>query len=154
MSINRPGDLAALTGLSHLDDPLRVDALRVNETVEENRRLRRLLEGGQFAEPIDEIVFAVTRKKLDEMKQIFLMCEELGIPVGINAGIPGPRVRSRVQHPELLEDVLIGALAGFAYAGHTELLTERLHHVDGVVSTETFFYLEMWKQLYDWGTRE
>jgi hypothetical protein len=21
----------------------------------------------------------------------------------------------------------------------------------GVVSTETFFYLEMWKQLYDWG---
>src|SRR2546430_9134749 len=41
--------------------------------------LRRLLEGGQFAEPIDEIVFAVTRKKLDEMKQIFLMCEELGI---------------------------------------------------------------------------
>ena len=41
--------------------------------------LRRLLEGGQFAEPIDEIVFAVTRKKLDEMKQIFLLCEELGI---------------------------------------------------------------------------
>jgi len=33
--------------------------------------LRRLLEGGQFAEPVDEIVFAVTRKKLDEMKQIF-----------------------------------------------------------------------------------
>src|SRR5437868_3986734 len=30
-------------------------------------------------EPIDEIVFAVTRKKLDEMKQIFLYCEELGI---------------------------------------------------------------------------
>jgi hypothetical protein len=25
--------------------------------------------------------------------------------------------------------------------------------LDGVVSTETFFYLEMWKQLYDWGTR-
>jgi hypothetical protein len=22
-----------------------------------------------------------------------------------------------------------------------------------VVSTETFLYLEMWKQLYDWGTR-
>ena len=25
--------------------------------------------------------------------------------------------------------------------------------LDGVVTTETFFYLEMWKQLYDWGTR-
>jgi hypothetical protein len=23
----------------------------------------------------------------------------------------------------------------------------------GVATTETFFYLEMWKQLYDWGTR-
>jgi exopolysaccharide biosynthesis polyprenyl glycosylphosphotransferase len=41
--------------------------------------LRRLLEHGEFPEPIDEIVFAVTRKKLDEMKQIFLFCEELGV---------------------------------------------------------------------------
>src|SRR5207244_2295562 len=41
--------------------------------------LRALLERGLQAEPIDEIVFAVTRKKLDEMKQIFLLCEELGI---------------------------------------------------------------------------
>jgi uncharacterized protein len=38
---------------------------------------------------------------------IYQVCEELGLPVAINAGIPGPRVRSRVQHPELLEDVLI-----------------------------------------------
>ncbi|MGZ7039681.1 MAG: hypothetical protein ACXVJO_16010, partial [Thermoanaerobaculia bacterium] len=41
--------------------------------------LKKILEHGQIAEPIDEIVFAVTRKKLDEMKQIFIMCEELGI---------------------------------------------------------------------------
>jgi Lrp/AsnC family transcriptional regulator for asnA, asnC and gidA len=33
-------------------------------------------------------------------------------------------------------------------------LTNRMRELDGVVSTETFFYLEMWKQLYDWGTRE
>src|SRR5881392_3463694 len=32
-------------------------------------------------------------------------------------------------------------------------LTNRMRGLDGVVSTETFFYLEMWKQLYDWGTR-
>ncbi|GIU86626.1 MAG: hypothetical protein KatS3mg009_1141 [Acidimicrobiia bacterium] len=38
---------------------------------------------------------------------VYQTCEELGIPVAINVGIPGPRVRSRVQHPELLEDVLI-----------------------------------------------
>jgi Lrp/AsnC family transcriptional regulator for asnA, asnC and gidA len=33
-------------------------------------------------------------------------------------------------------------------------LTNRLRALEGVASTETFFYLEMWKQLYDWGTRE
>jgi predicted TIM-barrel fold metal-dependent hydrolase len=38
---------------------------------------------------------------------IYQCCEELGLPVAINVGVPGPRVRSRVQHPELLEDVLI-----------------------------------------------
>ena len=32
-------------------------------------------------------------------------------------------------------------------------LTNRMRALAGVVSTETFFYLEMWKQLYDWGTR-
>jgi hypothetical protein len=38
---------------------------------------------------------------------IYQACEELGLPVGINVGIPGPKVPSRVQHPELLEDVMI-----------------------------------------------
>ena len=32
-------------------------------------------------------------------------------------------------------------------------LTNRMRALTSVVSTETFFYLEMWKQLYDWGTR-
>ena len=42
--------------------------------------LRNIVERGQKErEPIDEVVFAVTRKKLDDMKQIFLLCEELGI---------------------------------------------------------------------------
>ena len=31
-------------------------------------------------------------------------------------------------------------------------LTNRMRALDGVVTTETFLYLEMWKQLYDWGT--
>jgi exopolysaccharide biosynthesis polyprenyl glycosylphosphotransferase len=62
--------------------------------------LRRLLEGGQFAEPIDEIVFAVTRKKLDEMKQIFLMCEELGIRTRVAMNFFPNRV-ARVELEEL-----------------------------------------------------
>ena len=32
-------------------------------------------------------------------------------------------------------------------------LTTRMRELDGVVSTETFLYLDLVKQLYDWGTR-
>jgi Lrp/AsnC family transcriptional regulator for asnA, asnC and gidA len=32
-------------------------------------------------------------------------------------------------------------------------LTNRIRAVDGVVSTESFLYLELWKQMYDWGAR-
>jgi Lrp/AsnC family transcriptional regulator, regulator for asnA, asnC and gidA len=31
-------------------------------------------------------------------------------------------------------------------------LTNRMRALDGVVTTETFLYLDMVKQLYDWGT--
>lgn len=38
---------------------------------------------------------------------VYATCAELGLPVSINIGIPGPQVRSRCQDPVLLEDVLI-----------------------------------------------
>jgi uncharacterized protein len=38
---------------------------------------------------------------------VYATCEELGLPVSINVGVPGPKVRSGCQHPQLLEDVLI-----------------------------------------------
>jgi len=38
---------------------------------------------------------------------LYAACTELDLPVSINVGIPGPRVRSGCQHPTLLEDVLI-----------------------------------------------
>jgi predicted TIM-barrel fold metal-dependent hydrolase len=38
---------------------------------------------------------------------VYAACEELGVPVSINVGIPGPKVRSRCQDPVLLEDILI-----------------------------------------------
>ncbi len=62
---------------------------------------------------------------------IYQVCEELGLPVAINAGIPGPRVRSRVQHPDLLEDVLIDfpdLTVIVAHMGHPyEELLDELH---------------------------
>ena len=30
-------------------------------------------------------------------------------------------------------------------------LTNRIRALDGVMSTESFLYLELWKQIYDWG---
>jgi predicted TIM-barrel fold metal-dependent hydrolase len=52
---------------------------------------------------------------------VYATCEELGLPVSINVGIPGPQVRSRCQDPVLLEDVLIdfpGLTVIGAHMGH------------------------------------
>lgn len=52
---------------------------------------------------------------------IYALCAELDLPVSINVGIPGPRVRSACQHPEHLEDVLIdfkGMTVIGAHMGH------------------------------------
>ncbi len=52
---------------------------------------------------------------------VYATCAELGLPVSINVGIPGPRVRSACQHPELLEDLLIdfkGLTVIGAHMGH------------------------------------
>ena len=52
---------------------------------------------------------------------LYAACAELGLPVSINVGVPGPRVRSACQHPELLEDVLIdfpGLVVIGAHMGH------------------------------------
>lgn len=70
---------------------------RVHGTVPE---LRTLLERTEFPEIIDEIVFAVTRKKLDEMKQIFLLCEELGIRARVAMNFFQNRV-ARIEVEEL-----------------------------------------------------
>jgi exopolysaccharide biosynthesis polyprenyl glycosylphosphotransferase len=62
--------------------------------------LKRILEAHEVGEPIDEVVFAVTRKKLDEMKQIFIMCEELGIRTRVAMNIFQNRV-ARLELEEL-----------------------------------------------------
>lgn len=69
---------------------------------------------------------------------VYAACEEAGLPVSINVGIPGPKVRSQCQHPQLLEDVLIdfpdltviGAHMGHPYEAlliQYMLKFERLH---------------------------
>ena len=48
-------------------------------------------------------------------------------------------------------DILVELLC----ADRRELLdlTNRIRGLDGVASTESFLYLELWKQTYDWGAR-
>src|SRR5438309_2273048 len=62
--------------------------------------LRTLLERFEFPEIVDEIVFAVTRKKLDEMKQLFILCEELGIRARVAMNFFQNRV-ARIEIEEL-----------------------------------------------------
>ncbi len=50
-------------------------------------------------------------------------------------------------HYDLLVEVLCTDRA------HLFELTNRLRELEGVSSTETFLYLDLWKQAYDWGAR-
>jgi uncharacterized protein len=69
---------------------------------------------------------------------IYQVCEELGLPMAINAGIPGPRVRSRVQHPDLLEDVLID------FPDLTVIVAHMGHPYEELLMN----YMRKWNNLY------
>jgi predicted TIM-barrel fold metal-dependent hydrolase len=100
-------------------------------------RIRELAEHPRFA--MVRVAPLFTQVPINDPKHypIYQVCEELGLPVGINVGVPGPRVRSRVQHPELLEDVLIDfpelAIIG-AHMGHPyeELLINYMRKWDNL----------------------
>ena len=70
------------------------------------RRIREMAEHPRFS--MVRITPLTSQVAIDDARHypVYQVCEELGIPVGINVGIPGPRVRSNVQHPERLEGVL------------------------------------------------
>lgn len=70
-------------------------------------RIRELAQHPRFS--LVRIMPLATQIAIDDPRHypIYQICEELQIPVSINVGIPGPRVRSNVQHPERLEGVLI-----------------------------------------------
>ncbi|HEY0788235.1 MAG TPA: exopolysaccharide biosynthesis polyprenyl glycosylphosphotransferase, partial [Thermoanaerobaculia bacterium] len=64
--------------------------------------LRRLIEKGieGHKDAIDEIAFAVTRRKLDALRSIFLLCEELGVRTRIAMNFFPNRV-ARVELEDL-----------------------------------------------------
>jgi Lrp/AsnC family transcriptional regulator, regulator for asnA, asnC and gidA len=102
----------------------------------------------------------------DDIVQVTAVTNPLGLGfeaqamVGIRtAGAPEPVAEEIARWVEA-DYVVITAgqfdiLVELVCADRRELLdlTNRIRAVDGVVSTESFLYLELWKQLYDWGAR-
>jgi Lrp/AsnC family transcriptional regulator for asnA, asnC and gidA len=80
--------------------------------------------------------------------------------VGVKTSSPPAEVADEIARWPEADYVVVTAgrfdlVVEVVVADRRELLelTNRMRGLDGVVTTETFFYLEMWKQLYDWGTR-
>jgi predicted TIM-barrel fold metal-dependent hydrolase len=69
---------------------------------------------------------------------VYAVCAELGLPVSINVGIPGPQVRSACQHPKRLEDVLID------FTGLTVIGAHMGHPFEPLLMT----YMVKWPDLY------
>lgn len=80
---------------------------RATKPLENCRRLRELAEHPAFV--LARVTPLVEQHELNHRLYypVYATCAELGVPVSINVGVPGPAVRSRCQDPVLLEDVLI-----------------------------------------------
>ena len=78
--------------------------------------------------------------------------------VGIRTSGPPEPVADEIAHWDEADYVVVTAgqfdlLVELVCADRRALLdvTNRIRSLPDVVSTETFLYLELWKQLYDWG---
>lgn len=94
---------------------------RPDKPVTEVRRIRELAQHQRFA--LVRITPFLAQYELNHRLYypVYAACAELGLPVSINVGVPGPRARSACQHPALLEDVLIdfpGLVVIGAHMGH------------------------------------
>ena len=80
--------------------------------------------------------------------------------VGVRTAGPPETVADEIAHWPEAEYVVVTAgqfdiLVELVCADRRALLdvTNRIRSLDDVVSTESFLYLELWKQLYEWGAR-
>ena len=147
--------------------PRRIDALdqRIIESLQDNGResFRRIAAQVGVSEATVRARYA--RLCADDILQVVGVTNPLGLGfeqalVGIKtAGSPQP-VADEIASWDEADYVVITAgqydlVVEIVTAHRRELLelTDRMRALDGVVSTETFLYLDMVKQLYDWGAR-
>ena len=160
----------------HADDPRRgavtparrVDELdrRIIEALQENGResFRRIAARLGVSEGTVRARYA--RLTSEGILQVVAVTNPLGLGfeqalIGVKTSGPPSEVADAISRWPEADYVVVTAgqfdlvveLVASDRRGLLEL-TNRLRALASVVSTETFFYLEMWKQLYDWGTRE
>lgn len=82
---------------SHIVDP--------REGMKAVRLVERLVRDDDFR--LIRMLALFTQIPYDDSRYfpVYAKCAELGVPVGLNVGIPGPRVPGRHQHPMPIDDV-------------------------------------------------
>ena len=155
------GDRGPVTPARRVDDLDRkiIEALQANG----RESFRRIAATLGVSEATVRARYA--RLQSDGVLQVVAVTNPLGLGfdqalVGIKTSGPPSEVADEISRWPEADYVVVTAgqfdlVVELVAADRHEMLgvTNRMRALPGVVSTETFFYLEMWKQLYDWGTR-
>jgi len=145
----------------------RLDELdrRIVNALQENGResFRRIASALGVSEATIRSRYA--RLTRDGVLQVVAITNPLGLGfdqalVGVKASAPPGEIADVIASWPEADYVVVTAgqfdlVVEIVAADRRELirLTDRMRMLDGVASIEMFFYLEMRKQLYDWGTR-
>jgi Lrp/AsnC family transcriptional regulator for asnA, asnC and gidA len=147
--------------------PRRIDALDqgIIEALQANGResFRRI--AGRIGVSEATVRARYTRLAADDILQVVAVTNPLGLGfeqalIGVKTtGAPQP-IADEIASWDEADYVVVTAgqydlLVECVAADRGDLLevTNRMRALDGVASTETFLYMQMVKQLYDWGTR-
>ena len=159
---------AALDGRrGPVSTPRRIDALDqgIIEALQENGRESFRAIAARLGVSEATVRARYARLCDDDILQVVAVTNPLGLGfeqalIGVKtAGSPQPVADEIAGWPEA-DYVVVTAgqydlVVEVVAAGRRDLLdvTNRMRELEGVVSTETFLYLDLVKQLYDWGTR-
>jgi Lrp/AsnC family transcriptional regulator, regulator for asnA, asnC and gidA len=147
--------------------PRRIDALdqRIIEALQANGREPFRQIAAQLGVSEATVRARYTRLSSDDIVQVVAVTNPLGLGfeqalVAVKtSGSPQP-VADEIASWSEADYVVVTAgqydlVVEVVAADRRGLLevTNRMRALDGVVSTETFLYLDLVKQLYDWGTR-
>jgi Lrp/AsnC family transcriptional regulator, regulator for asnA, asnC and gidA len=146
--------------------PRRIDALdqRIIEALQENGRESFRSIAGRLGVSEATVRARYARLCEDDILQVVGVTNPLGLGfeqalIGLKtAGSPEPVADEIASWPEA-DYVVVTAgqydlVVEVVATDRRDLLelTNRMRALDGVVTTETFLYLDLVKQLYDWGT--